>query len=181
MAITGVAKITSFPAGMDAGDLAFDELIEQMIGDDVYIAEGTLTPADVASLSSIAAYDTALSTNFDVLGELAEKPGKIDSKLDSLKTRNYKVAGKRTNTLELKLVGISQLQKKYLESPAFSATTMTIILRSREKDRVIILNGMKWTADWSSETDALFDVLLSTEFAGTTDTRIYVFKDISAT
>jgi hypothetical protein len=58
---------------------------------------------------------------------------------------------------------------------------MTIILRSREKDRVIILNGMKWTADWSSETDALFDVLLSTEFAGTTDTRIYVFKDISAT
>lgn len=178
MAITGVEQIDNFPGAMTADDLAFDELLEQMIGDDVYIGAGTLTDEDLATLVDQVAYDAALAANFDVLGELSEKAGKMDSKLSSLKTRNYKVAGKRTNTVEINIVGISQLQKQYLESTDFSGTTMTVILRNREKDRVIILNGMKWTCDWSGEVDGLFAVVLSTEFAGTTNGKIYVYKDI---
>lgn len=179
MAITGVSKV-AWPGTMTASDLDFDNLISQMIGDDVYIGEGELSEVEVAELNSISAYDTALANTFDVLGELAEDSAAIDSKLDALRTRNFKVAAKRTNELTINLVGISQAQKKYLESPAFSETTMTMILRNREKDRTIILNGMKWTMDWSAETDGLYAIVLSTEFTGTTDKKIYAFKDLPA-
>lgn len=178
MPITSIEKIDTFPGSMTASDLAFDSLLEQMIGDDVYIAAGTLSSTDLATLVDQATWDTALAANFDVLGELAEKPGKIESKLSSLRTRNYKVAGKRTTSVEIDLVGVSQLQKAFLESTDFSTATMTMVLRNREKDRVLIFNGMKWTVDWSGEVDGLFSVVLTTEFSGTTDGKIYVYKDI---
>jgi hypothetical protein len=56
-----------------------------------------------------------------------------------------------------------------------------MFLQNTEKDRVIILNGMKWAVDWSGETDGLFSVVLSTEFSGATSDRVYVYKDIPAT
>lgn len=182
MAITTVKHLTTFPSGTDADDLAFDELIEQMIGDDVYVAEGTLNATDLAAMTgNQATIAENLAAYFDVLGELAEKAAKVESKNTALKTRNYKVAGKRTTTLELSLVGISNLQKAFLESTAFTGTTVTMFLQNTERDRVIILNGMKWAVDWSGETDGLFAVTLSTEFSGATSDRIYVYKDIPAT
>jgi hypothetical protein len=93
MAITTVKKLTTFPTGTDADDLAFDELIEQMIGDDVYVAEGTLNATDLAAMTADqATIASNLATYFDVLGELAEKAAKVESKNTALKTRNYKVA-----------------------------------------------------------------------------------------
>lgn len=182
MALAKVKKITTFPSGTTASDLKFDELIEQMIGDSVYAGEGTLDATDLATLvASQTTIAENLASAFDVLGELAEKPGKIESKLESLKTRNYKVAGKRTNTLELSLVGLSNKQKDFLESPAFSTTTLTLVLQNTQKDRLIILNGMKWSMDWSGESDGLFAVTISTEFSGATKDRIYLYKDIPAT
>lgn len=180
MAITGVAQISNFPTGMDADDLAFDALLEQMVGDDAYIGAGTLSEADLATLIDQVTWDAALAANFDSLGELGENSGKVESKLATLKTRNYRLPGKRTNTVEINLVGISQLQKQYLESNDFSSTTMTVIFRNREKDRAIIFNGIKLTCDWSGEVDGLFAVTLTTEFIGTTDGKILVFKDIVA-
>jgi len=181
MAITGVEQIDNFPGAMTAADLAFDALLAEMVGDDAYIGAGTLSSADLATLIDQVTWDAALAANFDSMGELAENAGKVESKLASLKTRNFKLPGKRTTTVELNLVGISQLQKQYLESNDFSATTMCVILRNREKDRVIVFNGMKWTTDWSGEVDGLFAVTLTTEFVGTTDGKIYVFKDIAET
>lgn len=182
MAITTVKKLSTFPSGTDSDDLLFDSLIEQMIGDDVYVGEGTMNADDIASMvTSQATIATALSGLFDVLGELAEKAAKVESKNTALKTRNYKVAGRRTTTLELNLVGISNLQKAFIESTAFTGTTVTMVLQNTEKDRLIILNGMKWAVDWSGETDGLFAVVLSSEFAGATSDRVYVYKDIPAT
>ena len=181
MALQKVKKLTTFPSGTTASDLKFDALIEQMIGDDVYVGEGTLDATDLATLvASQASIATELAAAFDVLGELAEKPGKIDSKLTSLKTRNYKVAGKRTNTLELALVGISNKQKDFLESTAFSNTTITLVMQNTEKDRLVIFNGMKWSMEWNGETDGLYNVVISTEFVGASKDRIYVYKDIPA-
>lgn len=178
MPITSVTQIANFPTGMDADDLLFDALLEQMIGDDVYIGVGTLSAVDLSTLTDQVKWDTTLGESFDPLGELAEKAGKIDSKLTSLKTRNYKIAAKRTTSIEVNIVGISDLQKQYLESNDFSGTTMCVIFRNREKDRVIIFNGMKWTCDWSGEVDGLFAVLISTEFSGITNGKIHVLKDI---
>ncbi len=174
-----VTQIT-FPPGITAAALAFEALVDTFSGDFAYIAAGALTPADIATLTNALVYDQMLAGKFDILGELAEKPGKVDSKTSGLRTRKFQVAGARANTLTLQLVGISQLQKKWLESPAFSSALATLLLRTRDKTRVIIFNGLKWTAEWSGETDGLFDVTLATEFAGATDTRIYAFKDIPA-
>lgn len=180
VALTGVEQIDNFPGSMTSADLAFDSLLEQMIGDDVYIGAGTLKSTDWTQLIDIVTWDEALAAAFDVLGELAEKPGKIESKLSALRTRNYKVAGKRTTNIEITIIGVSQLQKSYLESTDFSTTTMTMVLRNREKDRVMVFNGMKWAVDWSGEVDGLFTVVLTTEFSGTTDGKIYFLKDIVA-
>ena len=174
-----VSKIT-LPGTMTAADMAFEALTAQMAGDYAWFGSGTLTEAEIASLDSAFAWDAAIAANFDSLGELGESAGKVESKLASLKTRNYKLPGKRTTTMEINLVGISQLQKQYLESNDFSATTMSIILRNREKDRAIVFNGQKWTADWSGAVDGLFSVVLTTEFVGGTSGKVLVYKDIVA-
>lgn len=178
MALTAVVKPT-YPSGTDADDLKFSALSETMIGDDVYFGAGTLTANDITTFfgdqTDILA---SLASNFDLLGELAEKPAKISSKTSSLKTRNYKVAGKRENSIEITIVGISNLQKAYLESSAFSAVDMTFVLLSTLRDRMVILNGMRWVVEWSGETDGLYTVVLTTEFAGSTADRVFVYKDL---
>lgn len=174
-----VSQIT-FPGDMTAADLAFAALVETFAGDYAYIAAGALTPASFPLLNNALAWDLLLNTSFNSLGELAEKPGKVDSKTSGLRTRKFKVAGARATTLELRLVGLGLLQKKYLESPAFSSLLATIVLRSRDKTRVIVFNGLKWVLEWSGESDGLYDLTLSTEFAGATDGRVYVYKDIPA-
>ena len=139
----------------------------------------TYSESEVASM-----YDTRssikdeLNSNFDLLGELAEKPGKADSKITKLKTRNYTLPGKRTSTVELTVAGLSNRQKNYLESSAFMGKNVTIVACSKSFDRVVIFNGLRWTVDWSVEADGLFSVVVSTEFAGNTAGMVFVFKDI---
>jgi len=176
--ITSVEKLDNFPGAMTEDDLAFEELMAQMIGDDVYVAAGTLDSTDLATLVDHATWDAALAAYFSVLGELAEKAGKSDSKVTKLKTRNYVVSGRRDSSHEIYIVGISQLQKQYLESTAFSAATLCIVLRNREKDSIIILNGMKWIAEWSGETDGLWAVTLSSSFVGTSNDKVILITGI---
>ena len=141
----------------------------------------TYSESEVASM-----YDTRssikdeLNSNFDLLGELAEKPGKADSKITKLKTRNYTLPGKRTSTVELTVAGLSNRQKNYLESSAFMGKNVTIVACSKSFDRVVIFNGLRWTVDWSGEADGLFSVVISTEFSGITNGKIFVLKDIPA-
>jgi hypothetical protein len=44
----------------------------------------------------------------------------------------------------------------------------------------VIFNGLRWTVDWSGEADGLFSVVISTEFSGITNGKIFVLKDIPA-
>lgn len=175
-----VSKIINFPTGMTALDLAFERQVEEMTGDYVWIGKGTLTSGDIASLSSVVEWDAALADNFNLWGELAEKPGNVSSKVNRLRTRNFVIAGRRSTTVSIKLCGLSNLQKQYLESTAFNETTITAVLRTREKDRVILFNGLRWTCDWSGEVDGLFSVELSSEFVGATRSKVLVFKSIPA-
>ena len=94
-----------------------------------------------------------MNNSFDLLGELAEKARKADSKITKLKTRNYTLPGKRTSTVELTIVGLSNQQKNYLESSAFMGKNITIVAASKSLDRVVIFNGLRWTVDWSGEAD----------------------------
>ncbi len=175
-----VTKI-SFPSGIDADDLAFSNLVAQMAGDYAFFGAGSLSDAEIASLDSAFAWDTALAGSFNSLGELAESSAKIESKLSTLRSRKYRLPGRRASSISLTLAGISQLQKKYLESSAFSSTPITIVLRSRDKGEIVIFNGLRWTVDWSGEVDGLFQVVISAEFHGTTTGKIYAVSGIPTT
>lgn len=169
----------TYPSGTTQSDLLFSALMEGMVADKIYFGFGVYAAAEVETIyATVPSVQTELNTNFDILGELAEKPGKTDSKLTKLKTRNYTITGKRTSTVELTIVGMSAKQKDYLESRSFSGKDLTIVVASTEMDRVIIFNGMRWTVEWSGEADGLFTVVISTEFSGTTAGKVYLKKDI---
>lgn len=176
--MTPVEKM-EFPTGTTVADMDFSALSEAMVGDDVFVGAGTYTAAELAAVMATQdALADELEDKLSAFGELAEKPGKLESKLNKLKTRNYIVPGKRTNAAEISLVGLGQKQKAYLESTAFSSTETTVILVNTERDRAVVLNGMRWTVEWSGEVDGLFTVVLATEFSGSTSGRVYLYKDI---
>ena len=166
---------------MTEADLAFNQLMDVLIADQVYFGIGTYNQTDIDTLyANQGSVKTELTTNFDLLGELAEKPGKTDSKLTKLKTRNYTIPGKRTSTVELNISGLSTKQKNFLESTLFMSKDTTIVVVSKEYDRAVIFTGLRWTVDWSGEADGLFNVVISTEFSGVTSNKIYLLKDIPA-
>jgi len=89
------------------------------------------------------------------------------------------IPGKRTSTVELSLNGLSAKQKDYFESSLFSGQQITILCMSKERDRATIFNGMRWTVDWSGEADGLWTVVISTEFSGSTNGKVYLLKGIT--
>ena len=169
----------TYPTPMTESDMLFNALVDVFIADDVYFGFGTYSDSEIASIyNNQSSIKDELNSSFDMLGELAEKPGKADSKITKLKTRNYTLPGKRTSTVELTISGLSNRQKNYLESSAFMGKNMTIVAASKSLDRVAIFNGLRWTVDWSGEADGLFSVVISTEFSGATSNKIYLLKDI---
>lgn len=168
-----------FPTIMTAGDLDFSELMDVMIADSVYFALGDYVDDGAAAVfGDLSKAAEELENSYIRLGELAEKPGKMDSKINKLKTRNFSIPGKRTSTVELNIAGLSNNQKNYLESVLFQGKVISILVASKDLRRIVLFNGMRWTVDWSGEADGLFNVVISTEFSGATADRIQLFKDI---
>jgi hypothetical protein len=165
---------------MTNADLMFSTLVDTFIADEVFYGMGSYKAEEVgtkfATKSDMA---NELKTYCKQIGELAEKPGKTDSKINKLKTRNYQIPGKRTSTVELTLNGISAKQKDYFEGTLFSGAEVTIICVSKERDRATIFNGMRWTVDWSGEADGLWTVVISTEFSGTTNGKVFLIKGLT--
>ncbi len=170
----------TYPSGMTNADLLFSTLVDTFIADEVFYGIGHYTAEEVGTkFATKSAMATELSTYCKQIGELAEKPGKTDSKINKLKTRNYQIPGKRTSTVELTLNGISAKQKDYFEGTLFSGAEVTIICVSKERDRATIFNGMRWTVDWSGEADGLWTVVISTEFSGTTNGKVFLIKGLT--
>lgn len=170
----------TFVTGTTAADLLFNALSDTFIADEAFYGVGAYTAAEVTSkYATKTAMATELSTYLKQIGELAEKPGKTDSKVNKLKTRNYMIPGKRTNTVELSLNGLSAKQKDYFEGTLFSGTEITIVCVSKERDRATIFNGMRWTVDWSGEADGLWTVIISTEFSGSSGGKVFLLKGLA--
>lgn len=176
-----VAKFTNFPGSLTAADLAFTALLKVMPGDQIYFAAGSYADDSAANtaFASQSAMTTELSGKYDLLGEASESPLKNESKVERLKTRSYQLPGKRTNTAELKIIGIGNNQKRILESDNFQNAEITIVVISRDKTRAVVFNGMRWTCDHGGEADKLNEVTISTEFIGVTTGKTYVYKDIA--
>ncbi len=184
------------PTEIEPGYLALGALEAAVAGDAVYYSKGSLDASlgEIKSTYGLARLIRAAGYFFP-LGELAEKPVKLDSKIGKLKTRNYMIQGKRTSTVELSLNGLSEKQKDYLESEAFSRAEITILLVKNElantelldvgeggelnfmfSSPVVVFNRMRWTVDWSGEADGLWSVVLSTSLDGGTKDRIYTVR-----
>ena len=170
----------TLPAGMVSGDLA--NLLKQIGKVDVYnvyAGLGSYSASEIAPIfANLEDLNIEISNNFEEIGELSEKPFKIESKTEKLKTRHYQLEGKRTNTVTVTIVGISEDKKNWLEEQSNQMTELTFIALSKDKSQVILINGCRWTIDWSGEADGLYTEELTTEFSGKTSERIVFFKDI---
>ncbi len=130
-----------------------------------------------ASLVGISQFIAFLEASFDVVSDLAEKPGKESSKVVKLKTNSYMVEGKRTNTIELYLVGLTQERKDWLESE-LNKDIKTIVLLSNDYTNVLVFNGMSWIYERETEIDGLFTSTISTGYSGATKNRYFIIKGL---
>ncbi len=178
------------PVEMEDEDLTFDLLEHVMPGDHVYFGFGNDARTLIQDTADITNQDVInILGKMDLLGELAEKPGKVDSKISKLKTRNYQIQGNRSSDIELNIVGISDKLLGYLESELFQCNDVCILVTDVVKEaadidvdpgyRCLLLNGMRWVVDWSAEADGLWTVVITTTISGTTTDKIMPFTAIS--
>lgn len=175
----------ALPSGIDPDLLLMSALQAAMIGDVALFSIGSFSDVEEDFWADTAAFNE-LFAKFQLLGELAEKPGKTESKVTTIKTRNFSVPGKRSSMVELTLAGLSSLQKDYLESDDFAGAYVTILLLPKnyldictlgeEELRLVCFNGLRWKVDWSGEADGLWTVVLSTEFSGSSANKIFPYN-----
>jgi len=169
-----VNKVTS-----GSPDFNFSAVLARFASGKMYIGSGkyTRTEAEQAFADASAAQQE-LATNYDEIGEMAEKPGKIESKAERLKTHNYLLDGKRTTTIELNIVGVTEGRINWMEQK-LNDEDITIVLEDTEKDNYLIFNGLRWVFDWNEDIDGLFNGVLATEFAGKTQDKIMIYAGLS--
>jgi len=184
----------TLPDEIEQEDLLLDALEPTMVGDRALFTLGELDDYEqqvtqmLENSWYLAWYLNPASETFFPLGELAEMPGKVDSKVGKLKTRNYLIPGRRASTVELNLNGLSAKQKDYFESALFSGQPITIILCKNEllladpedeeaffdlPSPIVVFSGLRWTMDWSAEADGLWSVVITSEVTGATKDRIW--------
>lgn len=176
------------PMEMEDEDLSFDLLEHVMPGDHVYFALGSAL-SQIGDITAIDAEDVEdIIVSMALLGELAEKPGKVDSKITRLKTRNYSIDSKRSSSIELNLVGISDKVRNYLETAMFQEQDITILITDAVQgqwlaelagSRCLLLDSMRWAMDWSAEADGLWSVAISTSVTGVTANKIMPFTTLA--
>lgn len=162
-------------------DFEWEFLLQICPGDRVYVGEGSY--ADQAAIDTAlggTAAGTTLSgsgATFVDLGEVQETPGKYSSTQATAKTRHHSVAMRRTTTFEMALAGISTANKDWLESTNFTGSPKTLVVASDDLNRMVVLNGFRWTADLTGQTDGVFQCLLKTEYSGLTKNKIVFLND----
>ncbi len=144
------------------------------IGDGAF---GSLADVPPEVILGQTEFEGFLNSNFDELSDLGEKPGKEESKVEKLKTSNYIIEGKRTNTVELTLIGLTQERKDFLETE-LNDIARTIVLWSADKSNVLIFNGLRWSYERSNEFNGLYNATISTEYSGPSGDKYFIIKGI---
>ncbi|MBI9113214.1 hypothetical protein [Maridesulfovibrio ferrireducens] len=121
-----------------------------------------------------------LNSTFDEISDLGENPGKEESKVAKFKTTNFLIEGKRSNTIELTLIGLNQARKDWLETQ-LNKEIRTIALLSADKANCLVFNAMRWSYERSNEFNGLYTATISTEFSGPTKDRYFIIDGIPET
>ena len=169
--------------------LKWENQIPIMMGDVAFFSRGNVSEGDLVGYFSDS-YSLARllrsGSPFYQMGELAEKPSKIESKATRLATRNSLVSGMRSSSVEIVLNGISNAQKDYYEN-AFANQLVTIVLAKNEimtpdltdegawnfGTEVMVYSGLYWKTNWKSTSDELNSLTITAELRGDTDANIY--------
>jgi hypothetical protein len=138
---------------------------------------GDITDIPPEALVSQKDYNVFLNATFDEISDLGENPGKESSKVAKLKTTNYVIEGKRSNTIELSLIGLTQERKDWLETQ-LNKEIRTIVLLSSDGDNSLVFNGMRWTYERDTEFNGLYTATLSTEYSGPTKNRYFIIDGL---
>ncbi|MBI9030745.1 hypothetical protein JEZ13_01905 [bacterium] len=125
-------------------------------------------------------FENFLKATFDEISDLGENPGKEESKVAKFKTTNFLIEGKRSNTIELTLIGLNQARKDWLESQ-LNKEIRTIALWSANKANCLIFNAMRWSYERSNEFNGLYTATISTEYSGPTKDRYFIIDGIPET
>jgi len=171
-----VAKIN----GLVAGAADFASQLAAFEHGKCYIGEGSYTAGEAdTAFADLGALATELGSSLSEISDLGEKPGKEESKVEKLKTSNYVIEGKRTNTVELTLIGLNQERKDWLES-SLNDSAKTIVLVSSSGKDVLVFTGMRWTYERSTELNGLFTATISTEFSGQTSDKYRIYMGLES-
>ncbi len=144
------------------------------LGDGSFPEVDAIIPEYIENQASFGAF---LNSAFDEISDLGENPGKEESKVAKFKTTNFLIEGKRSNTIELTLIGLNQARKDWLESQLNKAIR-TIALWSADKASCLIFNGMRWSYERSNEFNGLYTATISTEYSGPTKDRYFIIDSI---
>jgi hypothetical protein len=160
--------------------LNFEQMLARFAGGWVYIGEGSYADASEAdsAFADQTALDTELSTNLSKISDLADDPGKEESTVEKHKTMNYVIEGKRENTVELNLVGLTQERKDWLENE-LNRSKKTIALVTKDRKDVLLFNGLRWAYERNSSFNGEpFSGTISSQFSGLSNLMFRIYKDI---
>ena len=165
--------------GTAAANLAYARMLDSINVDKVYIAQGATAHGEILpTIESLTTFNAELAASYTEIGELAEKPFKIDSKVDTVKTRHRAIPTRRKNTITLMVAGVNCHQKNFFESAAFGRTEHTILIIDEDITQGIYITGCVWKADWQGEADGIFTLTLTAEFAGATAKKVLLYPEL---
>ncbi len=168
------------PTALDTQVSDFQEQIAVFNHGTCWLGDGSFENIEAIppeQLISQKAFEGFLNSSFDEISDLGENPGKEESKVAKFKTTNFLIEGKRSNTIELTLIGLNQARKDWLESQLNKAIR-TIALWSADKASCLIFNGMRWSYERSNEFNGLYTATISTEYSGPTKDRYFIIDSI---
>ncbi len=164
-------SITKFTNGAAAGNP--DNHAEVFAVGKAYIASGSYDSK--TDFETAFADLTAMATElvkFDEFGDLADKPYKIDSKVEKLKTLHRIIEGKRTNSVTINFNGMSDTRKEFIESE-LNKQDATIIMVNKDENAVKCFNGLRFLGQHNGEGNALYNAVIEAEFSGSSYRKIW--------
>ena len=143
----------------------------------IYVADGGYLPSEADTAFANTTSQLSEMAKYEEISDLGEKPFKLDSKVTKLKTLNYVIEGKRTNTVEITLVGLTKERKQWLEEE-LGSKIRTFLLENTKGNSVMIFNAKRWICEWTYEADSLFNAVISTEYSGPSDSGFRIYTNI---
>jgi hypothetical protein len=169
------------PAGI-ATSLDLDLFSQTFKGGTLFMGVGQYSAVELAAVvDGMDNLGTELAANFDNWEELSDGDDAltVKSEVKKLTTRNRQRDGKRLSTISMKLVGITNDKKSFIESAHFNNVLRTfIILADGDENDFAVITGLNFSADWEGAGDGLWTLTLTALHGGPSETYISMYQNV---